>query len=55
MLWSEFIEYLSKLVRYIKLHGGHTKFLGGKYYVHTREIRKGATRDTSIKPIKATN
>ena len=33
-------------MRYIKLHGGHTKFLGGNVYVHTCEIRKGAKMAT---------
>ena len=29
------------------MHGGHLKLHGGKFYVRTRDIRKGATRDTS--------
>ena len=39
MSWSEFIEYLSKLVRYIRFHSGQFK-------VCTSDVRKWSTRDT---------
>ena len=43
LLCSEFIECLSKLASYIQLHGGHIKFIGETFYVHTCDTRRGAT------------